>query len=309
MAAMKTKYILAAIAASLLLTGCFQDVHEIVPGEDVGYLTPVLKWANPSDAGTEIHDLLVVVDGEGESYTRHYASAEEFASEPLDVSVGEHNILVLANATEADGYQVSGLPPTKYTMTEAMLTIGDDSPVQNCYAAISPVTLKSGELKTPEFSLRPVLPSLEMRMSNIPEDLKVLAVQGDVAAGVRLVEQGGRVGVGSTEQLEYRVLGLVDGTPSTVLTLPTVAGKTESTITFEVFEPDPTVKPASIKPRQGMVEYALILAFVVKLDVPLECGLNHKIEMDFNSMVPEMHLSSYSISDWEVGFTYNGRVY
>ena len=306
---MKTKYIFASIAASLLLTGCFQDVHEIVPGEDAGYVTPVLKWANPSDAGTEIHDLLVVVDGQAESYTRHYASAEEFASEPLDVPPGESNIMVLANATEADGFQLSGLPATRFTMAEMMLTIGQDSPAQNCYAAIAPVKLKSGELKTPEFSLRPVLPSVEMRMSNIPKDLKVLAVQGDVAAAVRLVEQDGRVGVGSTEQLEYRVLGLVDSTPSTVLTLPTVAGKTESTITFEVFEPDPTVKPASIQPRQGMVEYALILAFVVKFDVPLVCGMNHKIDMDFSSMIPEMHLSSYSISDWEVGFTYNGRVY
>lgn len=307
---MKTNYLLAAFAATLLATGCFQDVHEIDPSKNVGYVVPELNWKNPSLAGTDIHDLLVVVDGQGEAYTKHYTNVRDIAREPLEVPVGESEILVLANASEADGYQISGLPATKFTMMEAMLCIGKDIPAQNCYAAISPVKMISGVIKKPLLPLCPVFPTLEMIMSNIPQDLKVLAVQGDVAAGVRLVEQDGRFGVGSTEQIDDRVLGLVDGTPCTVLTHPTVSGKVECSITFEVFEPDPAVKNNMVaKPRQGIVDYALILTYVVKLDVPLVCGTNYKIEMDFNSMYPEMHLSSYSISDWEIGFTYEGRAY
>lgn len=306
---MKTRYIFAALAATLLLGGCFQDVHEFDPSKNVGYVVPELDWANPALAGTEIHDLTVVVDSPEEAYTKHFANPREFAREPLEVPAGDADILVLANATEADGFQVSGLPATKFTMAEMMLWVPIVSPAQNCYAATSPVKVKSGQLLCPPMPLQPVLPSLTMSLSNIPDELKVLVVQGDVAEHIRLVEQDGRVGVASTEQAEDRVLGLVEGTPRTVLTLPTVAGKTESTITFEVFTPDPLAQNGTIKPRQGMVGYALILAFVVQVAKPLECGMTYKIDMDFNTMIPKMYLDSYTISDWEVGFTYNGRVY
>ena len=301
---------IVALAATLLATGCFQDIHEIDPSKHVGYVVPELNWGDPALAGTEIHDLLVSVYSGEDSYSKHYTNVRDIAREPLEVPAGESEILVLANATEADGYQISGLPATKFTMMEAMLCIGKDIPAQNCYAAISPVNMITGVIKKPLLPLCPVFPTLELIMSNIPQDLKVLAVQGDVAAGVRLVEQDGRVGTGSAEQIDDRVLGLVNGTPSTVLTHPTVAGKKECSITFEVFEPDPTVKNSMVaQPRQGIVDYALILTYVVKLDVPLVCGTNYKIEMDFNSMFPEMHLSSYTISDWEIGFTYDGRAY
>ena len=306
---MKTRYIFAAFAATLLLGGCFQDVHELDPAKNVAYVVPELDWANPALAGTEIHDLAVVVSNPEEAYTKHFTNPRELAREPLEVPAGESQVTILANATEADGFQVSGLPATKFTMAEMMLWVPMVSPAQNCYAATSPVKLQSGQLLCPPMSLQPILPSLTMSLSNIPDELKVLVVQGDVADHVRLVGQDGRVGVASTEQAEDRVLGLVEGTPRTVLTLPTVAGKTESTITFEVFTPDPTVKGASVRPRQGMVGYALILAFVVQVAKPLECGMTYKIDMDFNTMIPKMYLDSYTISDWEVGFTYNGRVY
>lgn len=306
---MKTRYIFAALAATLLLGGCFQDVHEINPGKNVGYVVPELQWANPALASTGIHDLLVVVNGESEAYTKHYTNVRDLAREPLEVPAGESTVMVLANATEADGFQVSGLPATKFTMAEMMLWVPMVSPAQNCYAATSPVKLKSGQLLCPPMPLQPVLPSLTMSLSNIPDELKVLVVQGDVADHVRLVEQDGRVGVASTEQGDDRVLGLVDGTPRSVLTLPTVAGKTENTITFEVFAPETPAGNATVRPRQGMVDYALILAFVVQVAKPLECGMTYKMDLDFNTMIPKMYLDSYTISDWEVGFTYNGRVY
>ncbi|MBR4523989.1 MAG: hypothetical protein IKP15_00360 [Bacteroidales bacterium] len=306
---MKTRNIFAALAATLLLGGCFQDVHEINPGKNVGYVVPELQWANPALAGTGIHDLLVVVNGESEAYTKHYTNVRDLAREPLEVPAGESSVMVLANATEADGFQVSGLPATKFTMAEMMLWVPMVSPAQNCYAATSPVKLKSGQLLCPPMPLQPVLPSLTMSLSNIPDEFKVLVVQGDVADHVRLVEQDGRVGVASTEQGDDRVLGLVDGTPRSVLTLPTVAGKTENTITFEVFAPETPAGNATVRPRQGMVDYALILAFVVQVAKPLECGMTYKMDLDFNTMIPKMYLDSYTISDWEVGFTYNGRVY
>lgn len=308
---MKTRFIFAALAATLLLGGCFQDVHELDPGKNVGYVVPELGWADPALAGTGIHDLLVVVNGESEAYTKHYTNVRDLAREPLEVPSGESTVMVLANAAEADGYQLSGLPPTKFTMAEMLLNIPmlSANVHHNCYGGSSVVKVDRNTFNASPVSLRPVLPSLSMSMRNIPEDYKVLAVQGDVADHVRLVEQNGRVGVASTEQGDDRVLGLVGEDESTVLTLPTVAGKTENTITFEVFVPETPAGNATVRPRQGIVDYALILTFVVQVAKPLECGMTYKMDLDFNTMIPKMYLDSYTISDWEVGFTYNGRVY
>ena len=302
---------IAALAATLLATGCFQDIHEIDPSKHVGYVVPELNWGDPALAGTEIHDLLVSVYSGEDSYSKHYTNVRDIAREPLEVPVGESQVMVLANATEADGFQLSGLPATKWTPAEMMLVTGKENPAQNCYAAVSPVSLNDHDFKQPPLVLRPVLPTLELSMRNIPDDLKVLVVQGDVARSVRLVGQEDRVGAASAEQGEDRVLGLVTGEPSSVLTLPSVAGKSETTLTVEVFTPDPTVKSVNWRPRpqQGIVDYALLLAFVVKLATPIDCGTTYKINMNFDEMFPEMHLEPYSISDWEVGFTYNGRVY
>ena len=302
---------IAALAATLLATGCFRDVHEIDPTRHVGYVVPELNWGDPALAGTEIHDLAVSVLAGDESYSKHYTDVRDIAREPLEIPAGESRLMVLANATEADGFQLSGLPATKWTLEEMMLTIGKDNPAQNCYAAASSVSLNDHDFKQPPLVLRPVLPTVVMSMRNIPEELKVLVVQGDVARSVRLGGWEDRVGAASAEQGEDRVLGIVTGDPSSVITLPTVAGKTESRLTIEVFTPDPAVKSMNWRPRptQGIVDYALLLAFVVTSPKPLDCGMTYKINMAFDNLFPDMRFDSYTISDWEVGFTYNGRVY
>lgn len=304
---MKTRYFFAAIAAILLLSGCFQDVHEFDVSKNAGLVAPELSWADPDDAGTDIHDLLVVVNSQEESYTKHYTNVRDLARDPLEVSAGKADILVIANAAESDGFHV--LPATKWKPAEMMLMSGKENPVQNCYAAASPVSLNDHDFKQPPLALRPVLPTVEMSMRNIPEEFKVLVVQGDVARSVRLVGREDRVGAASADQGEDRVLGIVTEDPSTVITLPTVAGKTESTLTVEVFKPSPTTMEWQVRPLQGIVDYALILSFVVKVAEPLDCGMTYKINMNFDEMFPEMRFDSYTISDWEVGFTYNGRVY
>ena len=298
---------IAALAATLLATGCSQDVHEIDPSKHVGYVVPELSWSDPALAGTEIHELLVSVYAGDDTYSKYFSNVRDIAREPLEVPVGESQVLVVANATDADGFHV--LPATKWKPAEMMLMTGKENPAQNCYAAASPVSLNDHDFKQPPLVLRPVLPTVEMSMRNIPEAFKVLVVQGDVARSVRLVWREDRVGAASADQGEDRVLGIVTEDPSTVITLPTVAGKTESTLTVEVFKPSPTTMEWQVRPLQGIVDYALILSFVVKVSEPLDCGMTYKINMNFDEMFPEMRFDSYTISDWEVGFTYNGRVY
>ena len=297
MAAMKTKHILAAIAASLLLTGCFQDIHEIVPGEDVGYLTPVLKWANPSDAGTEIHDLIVVVDGEGESYTRRYANAKEFASEPLVIPAGKYNILVLANATEADGYQVSGLPATK-TWGGCKLDIytnglGSLMPPGNCHVGGCTGTIDQHQMSGPTISLEPVLPAVAMSMSNIPESVSVSVAVCNPAASINLLaEDGGRF---EPSDEKGAVLDLGDLSHGDIVTLvpPTVDGSSTCDLTLTVTDSGGT--------SGSKTQHASEPSHIINMTAPrMDCGKQYILAIDYSDLIHVLSLGSdtITINDW-----------
>ena len=294
---MKTKYIFASIAASLLLTGCFQDVHEIVPGEDVGNVTPVLKWANPSDAGTEIHDLIVVVDGEGESYTRHYANPGEFAGEPLDIPAGKYNILVLANATEADGYQVSGLPATKTWGGCKLQIVAPGSswlmPPGNCHIGSCGGTVAQHQVSGPVISLEPLLPSVSMSMRNIPESVSVSVAVRNPAACINLqAENGGRF-VPSAE--EGSVLDLGDLSQGAIETLvpPTVNGSLTCDLTLTITDSDLT--------SGGKTQHAAEPSRVIKMTAPrMDCGKRYTLAIDYADLIHVLSLGSdtITINDW-----------
>ena len=294
---MKTRYILAAVAATFLLTGCFQDVHEIVPGEDAGYVTPVLQWANPSDASTEIHDLLVVVDGGGESYTRHYASVKEFASEPLDVPAGKYSILVLANATEADGYQVSGLPATK-TWGGCRLDIystglGGLMPPGNCHVGGCTGTIDQHQMSGPTISLEPVLPAVAMRMSNIPESVSVSVAVCNPAASIKLLaEEGGRfepsVEEGGVLDLGYLRQGVME-----TLVPPTVNGSITCDLTLTVTDSGGT--------SGGKTQHAAESAHIINMTAPrMDCGKQYTLAIDYSDLIHVLSLGSdtITINDW-----------
>ena len=71
---MKKIFPLWAVAAMLLLTACYHDQHELQPneydGKPVGYLTPLLLWDDPADAGTTttIDDIRFTVSGQERCY-------------------------------------------------------------------------------------------------------------------------------------------------------------------------------------------------------------------------------------------------
>ena len=71
---MKKIFPLMAAAAMMLLTACYHDQHEEMPSEygdqPVGYLTPLLLWDDPADAGTTttIDDIRFTVSGQERCY-------------------------------------------------------------------------------------------------------------------------------------------------------------------------------------------------------------------------------------------------
>ena len=294
---MKTRYIFAATAASILLTGCFQDVHEIVPGKDVGYVFPELSWANPSDTGTEIHDLLVVVDGGGESYTRHYTSVKEFANEPLDVPAGEYDILVLANATEADGYQVSGLPATK-TWGGCELRIitpgsGKTLPPANCFVGGNEGTVELHHMNGPAIFLDPALSSMSIFMFNIPKGISVsVAVRNPAASISLLAEEGGRlepsVEEGGVLDIGYLREGVIES-----LVPPTVNGSLTCDLTLTITDSGGT--------SGSKTQHAAESSHVIKMTAPrMDCGKRYTLAIDYADLVHVLSLGSdtITINDW-----------
>ena len=291
---MKTRHILAAFAASLLLTGCFQDVHEINPAADVGYVASGLQWENPADAGTEIHDLLVVVNGPGVSFTKEYANPAEFASEPLDVPPGQYELLALANMSDADGYVLSGLPATKAVAGPVTVSLKKPGGAQNqSWFGPSTVTVEQDAVTTAKASLQRLLTTITLDFINVPSGAVLTITLTGVASSVILNEKdaNGHYGVPAGESTNY-VLGTLTGSgKQTFYCFPTVSGQQRVILSVEVTPP-------------GEPPYTCVC------EVPaVSCGKEYTLQLDYNKLSTYMYVTSHTINEWTEGWTYNGRVY
>jgi len=308
---MKIHSIFAAFAATLLLSGCFQDVHEFDLSKNVGYVSLDLDWDDPSLAGTDIHDLLVVVNNEAGAFTKHYTDARDIVREPLEVPAGENHILILANATEADGFRVSGLPQTKFTLAEIFITIAI---IQVLNALATPVfndvmmgsyhlNVAPNTQYVPAVSMREVMPTLSLLMSNIPEGVIVHMSVENMSSSVQVsAASEGPIMSNSLSLGPVELEGLTSAHSETTVTVhPTVRGAMENEMTMTVSK----ISQATAGKMQANMTVQTFKIYTPRID----CGKKYSIKLDCNDLSPEMHLSSYTISDWEIGFSYNGRVY
>lgn len=310
---MKTRNLLAALAASLLLTGCFQDVHELDLSKNVGYVAPALQWANPADAGTDIHDLLVVVNSAEGSSTRHYSNVVDFAREPLVVPAGDAGILLLANATEADGIQVSGLPATKFTMAEMLVQAslisvlaGRMSPFSSPFVVgYSQASVEQDAMCSPVVDLQHVMPSLSLNMSNIPENTSVQVKIENMARAVILSGADGSAVSPSAEALDpfsLKTLSAADNRVSGTIH-PTVGGATDCRISLTITESGAATSGIRTQ-RAGDASHT------VKVTLPrLDCGNNYNLAIDYMDVVHVLSVGSLTIDSWDVEEPYTGRVY
>ena len=284
---MKIRMIFAALAATLLAAGCFQDVHEIDPSGKVGYVFPELHWANPDDAGTDIHDLLVVVSSQGGAFTKHYSNVRDFAREPLAVPVGEADILVIANATEADGYQLSGLPPTKSSgMAQVLASLRQ--PVSSLHQAwFGPVTLgvEDGVVNEVNVSLERLLATITIEFLNVPAGSVLSFTISGVASSVILNDKKP-----AGESNNY-VLGTLTGNGrQTFYCFPTISGQTRVILSVEVTPP-------------GEPPYTCVC------EVPaLACGKEYTLQLDYNKLSTYMYVTSHTINEWAEGWTVSGEI-
>lgn len=276
------KNILYTIAAVLLLTGCFHQFHEKMDG--TGSVAVALRWEQAGDAGTPIHSLTFSVGG----FTKAYASAEEAASDLLQLPAGEYDILVTANMTEADGYLLSGMPATRAGLPEVRVSLRDPaSNTSQAWFGVARASVREGEVTVVETKLQRLLSTLTVNIANLPEGTVITRTLSNVAGEVILTAQdgGGRYGVpGSGTVPDITLPG------GAVNLLPTASGAQRCILTL------------------GITSAAGIPLTVV-CDAPrTEPGKGYTLDLDYNTLQPYMYISPSSISSWADGWTVSGEI-
>ena len=316
---MKKIFPLWAVAAMLLLTACYHDQHELQPneydGKPVGYLTPLLLWDDPADAGTTttIDDIRFTVSGTGSTTVANRFNNTEAAADWLQqLPVGEYDLLVTADMDEAHGYVLenvgadtrsttradeefhTALPDTRVSLAEP-----SSSPAQAWYA-VTHATVKEDEITVAEFRLQRLLSELSVIVHNVPTGAAITASVERVARDVLLTHRDGqgRYGVADREDFLTVSLGALAADPADAATLrhddhtlmPTAGGQERCYLTLNVTTPDGTP-----------------LTYLA--DAPrMEFGKAYVVELDYAKLRPYMLLEAFTINDWTEGWTISGEI-
>ena len=304
----------------LLLSACYHDQHEEMPSEygdqPVGYLTPLLLWDDPADAGTTttIDDIRFTVSGTGGTTVANRFNNTEAAADWLQqLPVGEYDLLVTADMDEAHGYVLenagtdtrsttradeatvtTALPDTRVSLAEP-----SSSPAQSWYA-VTHATVKEDEVTVAEFHLQRLLSELSVIVHNVPTGAAITASVERVARDVLLTHRDGqgRYGVADREDYMTVSLGALAADPADAATLrhddhtlmPTAGGQERCYLTLTVTTPE-----------------GAWLSYLA--DAPrMECGKTYVVELDYTKLRPYMLLSAFTINDWTEGWTISGEI-
>lgn len=283
---MKGNIILATAAATLLLTGCFHDNHDLQPGT-VGF-APTLRWEQPEDAGTPVHHVYLIVNGSGVSYTREFTSVEAVSSELQQLPEGDYEVLVTVNMSEADGFQLEGLPPTKLFGFMVRARILRLIAGYDVFSGVAPI--RPGSATVQPIYLGRALAKLSVNVNNVPADMHLTANVTNAAQTLDLtgVDDNGHQGRPSVE-VDSGEIKCDNG--DTINLMPTASGQEHSTITINKVGAD------------GSVEGSFNVTGPV-----MQGGKAYNLNLDYNDLLPEMTVSSSAINDWTDAWTIQGTV-
>ena len=295
-----------AVAAMLLLAGCFHEMHEIRPSEypgdtPVGYLAATVEWLQESDAETPVRNITYALAGPGLSQSQSFASEEDAARWLQQLPVGEYDLLVTVNLTEADGYLVSGMPATKAETGLGDVTVRlkeDIKEILQAWSGQTHVTITEGDITVAAAQLRGLLATLSVSVKNVPDGVQIGLTVSDIAQLVNLSEKDGKgyFGRPGPEVSPDKDLGtLVNGGNGTRLLpdcelFPTADGYDRCHLTLTITTADgKTLTCVCDAPR-------------------MDSGVYYLLELDYNTLQSYMQLGSYAIGAWEDGWTISGIV-
>ena len=289
---------IVTIASTLLVSGCFQNVHEFGPSEyagktSVGYMTTSLQWADSADAGTGIRNLDIAFIGSGNKFSRHFSSDEEASQELQQLPSGDYDVLATINMTAADGFAVTGMPATKAAsgLGDISVSLKDSThaPKQAWYG-IGKASIKEKSVSVIDIKLQRLLPVLKLYMTNMPADASVSFTFNSLAKEIKLT---------SSANTKYGVAGSKAYAKVTV-----DAGKTGPD---GVFKTDYVILPtvAGLERCEAvMIITTAAGAICYNVNMPcVECGKTYNMALDYNNLKSENYIHSSSINDWEDGWT------
>ena len=309
-----------------LLCACYHDQHEETPSEygdqPVGYLTPLLLWEDPADAGTTttIDDIRFTVSGTGGTTVANRFNNTETAADWLQqLPVGEYDLLVTADMDEAHGYVLENVGADTRSTTRAdeafhtalpdtrvSLSDPSSSPRQSWYA-VTHATVKEDEITVAEFHLQRLLSELSVIVSNVPTGAAITASVERVAHDVLLTHRDGQGRYGVADREDFLTVSLGPLTAAS----PVSDGSTVGTTTLR--HDDHTLLPTAGGQERCYLSLSVTTPEGTRLsylaDAPrMECGKTYVVELDYTKLRPYMLLEAFTINDWTEGWTISGEI-
>jgi hypothetical protein len=310
----------------------------------VGYLTPLLLWDDPADAGTTttIDDIRFTVSGTGGTTVANRFNNTEVAADWLQqLPVGEYDLLVTADMDEAHGYVLENVGADTRSTTRAdeefhtalpdirvSLSQPSSSPHQSWYA-VTHATVREDEITVAEFRLQRLLSELSVIVSNVPTGATITASVERVARDVLLTHRDGQGRYGVADREDYMTVSL--GALTATGSVPAAAtGSVPAAATGSVPDaatgsvPDGTAVGTlrhddhTLMPTAGGQPRCYLTLTVTTpegtrlsylADAPrMECGRAYVVELDYTKLRPYMLLSAFTINDWTEGWTVSGEI-
>lgn len=295
----------SALAAVMILTGCFHDVSEIMPSEygegvEVGCVTPALQWELGDDASTAIRNVTISAVGSTVSVSKKFTGAQDVAKNVIQLPVGRYDLLTMVNMSESDGYVVTGAPAVKAEQGDIVVSVKDLAvPPAQAWFCVNSIDIEKNSVKPVNTVLQRLLPVMKVDISDIPSGSTVSFTMKNVAKNIILTAKGadGRYGVASSETAGDMLLGTIgtggvskaDGTSEFII-FPTATSFTRSTLTIDVTDAD------------GKTTTCIC-------DAPgTEIGKGYTLNLDFNKLASTMTIESSEINLWEEGWTITGDI-
>lgn len=288
---MKTVRYIILMTAAVALAACSHDVHDFDGDETTGYLAAHLVWEQADDINTHVNNLHIAVDGT-HRLTADFSTKEEVATWLQQLPVGDYDVLVTADMSAADGYQLTD---------DGAVSVSNPSvsPSQ-AWFAMDHVTLRHDQITTANLTLQRLMASLSVTVRNVPDDVSLTVSACHVAASVALNQRdgSGRLGLPAESTLSVNVPCSANMSLTRAATqatgwhrlLPTASGQSRSLVEILCTHPDG---------RQVLC----------MCDFPrMESGHSYEVAVNYSDLRPYMYFEWYRINDWTESAVINSEV-
>lgn len=279
-------WIWALLCIPCLLASCDHDVHE---DENKGGLSVSLVWQDDADRGTDVKDVrLWFFNAEDGSLVeeKHYATAEELASQRFAPDKGNYHILAAVNLTEpfTIGETASGLSD----WNNIMIGLTDLRDVKrNAYFGVTDVRIDNKEgYYAVQIPIRSVLAELSVIIEDVPNGTEMSGKALDCANCLfpTLKNADDNYGLSGIEPVEVKLPAIMASENTlqsgVIRLMPTIQNSPASHIYLHLSLPNGTLQ-----------EYDITAP-------AMKAGGKYELRFEYDKMQPKMNLDA-TINNWK----------